>query len=171
MGFERTVHASTRSFIHAVYTLSLSAVRSYPLRRAPLYMKLTTVVLLLLTFSWVCHRAYAEPTADIPEDYAYLRRMHVPDVVVNCVAAFDNWVRTTPRYDLFVISERRALQAKITSGKEVVRESAESPIDTVVKTPAFAKIRGKYQWVPVKATCSVWHGHVVGLTARPAPIQ
>jgi hypothetical protein len=134
-------------------------------------MKLTAAILLLLTFSWVCHRANAQPQADIPEDYAYLRRMHVPDVVVNCVAAFDSWVRTTPRYDSFMISERRALTAKIVSGKALVQEPLESPVDTVVKTPAFAKVRGQYKWIAVKATCNVWHGHVVGLTARPVQVH
>ncbi|MGQ7932462.1 BspC domain-containing protein [Paraburkholderia sp. D1E] len=134
-------------------------------------MKLTTVIFLLLTFSWICLRANAQPQVDIPEDYAYLRRMHVPDVVVNCVAAFDRWVRTTPRYDLFVISERRALTAKVLSGKAITSDTAALPIDTVVKTPAFAKVRGKYVWVPVKATCKVWHGHVVGLTAQPTTVR
>lgn len=134
-------------------------------------MKLTTAIFLLLTFSWICLRANAQPQADIPEDYAYLRRMHVPDVVVNCVAAFDRWVRTTPRYDLFVISERRALTAEVLSGKAIAGDTTTLPIDTIVKTPAFAKVRGKYVWVPVKATCKIWHGHVVGLSAQPTTIQ
>ncbi|PQV44415.1 BspC domain-containing protein [Paraburkholderia sp. BL21I4N1] len=134
-------------------------------------MKLTTAIFLLLTFSWICLRANAQPPADIPEDYAYLRRMHVPDVVVNCVAAFDRWVLTTPRYDLFIISERRALTAKVLSGKAIAGDTTTLPIDTVVKTPAFAKVRGKYVRVPVKATCKIWHAHVVGLSAQPTTIQ
>lgn len=134
-------------------------------------MKLTTAIFLLLTFSWICMRANAQPQRDIAEDYAYLHRMHVPDVVVNCIAAFDRWVRIAPQYDLFVISERRALTAKVVSGNALARDTTTLPIDTVVKTPAFAKIRGKYVWVPVKATCKIWHGHVVDLTAQPTTIQ
>lgn len=130
-------------------------------------MKLASAVFLLLAFSWTCHRVYAQPHVESPDDYAYLRRMHVPNVVVNCMAAFDRWVRTSPRYDLFVISERRALSAKVSAAPAGSHDGALTSFDTVVRTPAFAKVRGKYSWVKVHATCQVWHGHVVGLSAKP----
>ena len=134
-------------------------------------MKLTTALVLLLAFGWACHRAQAQPQVDSPEDYAYLRRIHVPDVVVNCVAAFDRWVRTAPRYDLFVISERRALSAKVMPAPAGSHSGSLTSFDTVVRTPAFAKVRGKYAWVRVNATCQVWHGHVVGLSAQPVAVK
>ncbi|MFM0040110.1 hypothetical protein PQQ73_35795 [Paraburkholderia strydomiana] len=134
-------------------------------------MKLTTAIFLLFAFSWAIQRVHAQPQLDSPEDYAYLRRIHVPDVVVNCVAAFDRWVRTAPRYDLFVISERRALSAKVIAAPAGSRAGSLTSFDTVVRTPAFAKVRGKYVWVPVNATCQVWHGHVVGLSAQQVAVQ
>lgn len=134
-------------------------------------MKIISALFLLLAFSVAFHYADAQPQDSSPDDYAYLRRMHVPGVVVNCVAAFDRWVRTTPRYDLFVISERHALKATILKGRRISRDTTPLPVDTVVKTSAFAKVRGKYVWMPVKATCNLWHGHVIGLSAQPVNIH
>lgn len=130
-------------------------------------MKLASAVLVLFALTWACHNAFAQASPDTPDDYAYLRRMHVPGVVVNCMAAFDRWVRTAPRYDLFVISERRALTANVTAAPRGAHDGQTTAFDTVVRTPAVAKMRGKYAWEKVNATCQVWHGHVVGLFAKP----
>ncbi|MFP4905729.1 BspC domain-containing protein, partial [Paraburkholderia sp. BR14261] len=71
---------------------------------------------------------------------------------------------------------RRALSAKIEQPAPAnatptpVASDALSPapsIDTLVHLRAFAKVRGKYAWVPVKATCGIWHSHVVDVALSP----
>ncbi len=50
---------------------------------------------LLLTAS-LYQLAHAQEAPDpSQEDYAYLTRMHVPEPVIRCVAAFDKWVALT----------------------------------------------------------------------------
>ncbi|MEX3948184.1 hypothetical protein AB4Y40_10595 [Paraburkholderia sp. EG287B] len=110
----------------------------------------------------------------------------MPDAVVNCVAALDQWVHKAQRYDSLLVPDRRALSATI---EQPVRANATPApaasdtltpvpsIDTLIHLRAFAKVRGKYAWVPVKATCGIWHSHVVDVALSPrsthatSPIQ
>ncbi|MFP4904439.1 hypothetical protein ACLFKT_36060, partial [Paraburkholderia sp. BR14261] len=61
-------------------------------------MKFTTLACALLALFWLSLRVQAQIQPQ-PEDYAYLRRIRVPDAVVNCVAALDQWVHKAQRYD------------------------------------------------------------------------
>jgi hypothetical protein len=138
-------------------------------------MKFTTLACALLALFWLSLRVQAQIQPQ-PEDYEYLRRIRVPDAVVNCVAALDEWAHKGQRYDSLLVPDRRALSAKIESpapdnATPVPAASAAvaqpTPIDTLIHLHAFAKVRGKYAWVPVKATCGVWHSHVVDVALSP----
>lgn len=142
-------------------------------------MKFPTLACALVALLWVSLRVQAQVQAP-PEDYEYLRRIRVPDAVVNCVAALDEWVHQAQRYDSLLVPDRRALTAKVESpvpdsaiASVAASASASSPapqaspIDTLIHLRAFAKVRGKYAWVPVKATCGIWHSHVVDVALSP----
>jgi hypothetical protein len=138
-------------------------------------MKFTTVACVLLALFLLSLRVQAQIQPQ-PEDYEYLRRIRVPDAVVNCVAALDEWVRKAQRYDSLLVPDRGALSANIESpapinATPVPAASAAvtqvTPIDTLIHLHAFAKVRGKYAWVPVKATCGIWHSHVVDVALSP----
>ncbi|MFX1761214.1 hypothetical protein PWP93_01185 [Paraburkholderia sp. A1RI-2L] len=139
-------------------------------------MKFSTLACALLALFLISLRVQAQMQAQ-PEDYEYLRRLSVPDVVINCVAALDEWVRQGQRYDSLLVPDRRALTAHIetpTPDGAITRVSSSamaqaSPIDTLVHLRGFAKVRGKYAWVPVKATCGVWHSHIVDVVLKPRP--
>jgi hypothetical protein len=142
-------------------------------------MKFSTLACALLALFLISLRVQAQLQAP-PEDYEYLRRIRVPDAVVNCVAALDEWVHKAQRYDSLLVPDRRALSAKIespTPDGAITRVSSSgalaqaSPIDTLIHLRGFAKLRGKYVWVPVKATCGVWHTHVVDVTLTPHPVH
>lgn len=138
-------------------------------------MKFSTLACALLALFWISLRVQAQMQAP-PEDYEYLRRIRVPDVVVNCISALDEWVHQGQRYDSLLVPDRRALTAHIeTPAPEsaITRVSSSgavaqaSPIDTLIHLRGFAKLRGKYAWVPVKATCGIWHTHVVDVALTP----
>jgi hypothetical protein len=136
-------------------------------------MKFTTIACVLLALFWLSLRVQAQ-TQPQPEDYEYLRRIRVPDAVVNCVAALDQWVHKAQRYDSLLVPDRRALTAKIEQPANATPTPFASgavtqatPIDTLINLHAFAKVRGKYAWVPVKATCGIWHSHVVDVALSP----
>ncbi|HKT99776.1 MAG TPA: hypothetical protein VJS30_25110 [Paraburkholderia sp.] len=138
-------------------------------------MKFSTLACALLALFWISLRVQAQMQAP-PEDYEYLRRIRVPDVVVNCISALDGWVRQAQRYDSLLVPDRRALTAHIETPvpeAAITRVSSSgavaqaSPIDTLIHLRGFAKVRGKYAWVPVKATCGIWHTHVVDVALTP----
>ncbi|WP_322047887.1 BspC domain-containing protein [Paraburkholderia sp. J67] len=138
-------------------------------------MKFPTLACALVALLWVSLRVQAQVQAP-PDDYEYLRRIRVPDAVVNCVAALDDWVHKAQHYDSLLVPDGRALSAHIESpvpASAVVPVAAPqaapqaSPIDTLIHLRAFAKVRGKYAWVPVKATCGIWHTHVVDVALSP----
>ncbi|MFD1555296.1 BspC domain-containing protein [Paraburkholderia silviterrae] len=158
-------------------------------------MRFSTLACAVLALFWISLRAQAQMQAP-PESYEYLRRIRVPDVVVNCVAALDEWVHQGQRYDSLLVPDRRALTAhietpvpegaitRVSSSGAVVPDAAApdaaasgaaapgaaaqpSPIDTLIHLRGFAKVRGKYAWVPVKATCSIWHTQVVDVALTP----
>lgn len=138
-------------------------------------MKFTTLACALLALFWLSLRVQAQIQPP-PEDYEYLRRIRVPDAVVNCVAALDQWVYKAQRYDSLLVPDRRALSANIEQPAPVnatpvpAASDALTPvtsIDTLIHLHAFAKVRGKYAWVPVKATCGIWHSHVVDVALSP----
>ncbi|MBN3854531.1 hypothetical protein G3N59_14185 [Paraburkholderia sp. Ac-20340] len=150
-------------------------------------MKFPTLACALVALLWISLRVQAQVQAP-PEDYEYLRRIRVPDAVVNCVAALDEWVHQAQRYDSLMVPDRRALTAKVESPvpasalasvSTAMSASASaaspppqpSPIDTLIHLRAFAKVRGKYAWVPVKATCGIWHTHVVDVALSPRSIH
>ncbi|WP_043288926.1 BspC domain-containing protein [Paraburkholderia oxyphila] len=138
-------------------------------------MKFSTLACALLALFWISLRVQAQMQAP-PEGYEYLRRIRVPDVVVNCVAALDEWVHQGQRYDSMLVPDRRALTAHIETPVPegaITRVSSPgaaahaSPIDTLIHLRGFAKVRGKYAWVPVKATCGIWHSRVVDVALTP----
>lgn len=130
-------------------------------------MKVTTAFFFLLVCCWSYHLAHAQTPPKPVTDYAFLRRIHVRESVVNCIAAFDQWVRTAPRYDSLVVSAGNALRAKVLpiSGMPGADQSAAA--DATVHMQAFAKLRQKYVWVPVTASCGVWHKHVISFLINP----
>lgn len=140
-------------------------------------MKFTTLACALLALFWISLQVQAQMQPQ-PEDYEYLRRIRVPDAVVNCVSALDQWVRKAQRYDSLLVPDRRALSAQIEQPAQSAAASASpapasgvveeiSPVDSLIHLRAFAKLRGKYAWVPVRATCNIWHSHVVGVALAP----
>jgi hypothetical protein len=127
-------------------------------------MKVITTLFFLLVCCWTYHRAHAQTQLAPLTDYAFLRRIHVRDAVVNCIAALDQWVRTEPRYDSLVVSERNALRAKVLPFTSTQAPDQSAAVDSTVRMLAFAKLRQKYVWIPVTASCGVWHDHVISFT-------
>ncbi|WP_244817211.1 BspC domain-containing protein [Caballeronia sp. Lep1P3] len=111
--------------------------------------------------------AEAQETPDPAEDYSYLTRLHVPDTVVQCVAAFDRWVEDAPKYDTLIVPDRRVLSAKIDDDAPVLSATNPIPVDKVIVMRAFAKARGKAQWTRVDSRCGVRDGQVVGVSLTP----
>lgn len=109
----------------------------------------------------------AQETPDPSEDYAYLARLHVPDAVVQCVAAFDRWVENAPKYDTLIVPDRRVLSAKIDDDTPIFSPGNPIPVDKVIVMRAFAKARGSAQWTRVDSRCGVRDGQVVGVSLTP----
>jgi hypothetical protein len=122
---------------------------------------------LLLTAS-LYPLVHAQETPDpSQEDYAYLTRMHVPEPVIRCVAAFDKWVTLTPKYDTFIVPDRRVLDAKVDNDTTIFSAGNPIPVDKVIMMRAFAKARGRSQWTRVESRCGVRDGRVVGVSLTP----
>jgi len=126
------------------------------------------VVIALLVAAAVIPIVHAQETPDpLKEDYAYLTRMHVPQPVVSCVAAFDKWVALTPKYDTFIVPDRRVLNAKIDDETTIFSAGNPVPVDEVIVMRAFAKTRGHSQWTRLDSRCGVKDGRVVGVSLTP----
>jgi len=145
-------------------------------------MKATTFACAFLALFWISLRVHAQLQPAPHEDYEYLRRLRVPETVVNCVAALDRWVhQTSPRYDSLLVPDRRVLNARIVRKEDVAEATPvpsssgatdpATPFDSRVHMRGFAKVRGKYLWVPVNATCNVWHQQVVDVALRPRIVR
>jgi len=145
-------------------------------------MKATTFACAFLALFWISLRVHAQLQPAPHEDYEYLRRLRVPDTVVNCVAALDRWVHQTSRYDTLLVPDRRVLNARIerkddaADSTPVPPPSADvaatpTPFDSLIHMRGFAKVRGKYRWEPVSATCSVWHRQIVDVVLRPRIVR
>ena len=130
-------------------------------------MKVTVAVVLFLVCCWTYHQAHGQTPPAPLADYAFLRRIHVRESVVNCIAAFDQWVRTEPRYDSFVVSAGNALRAKVVRVASLQGSGLSPNTDATVRMRAFAKLRRDYVWVPVTASCGVWRKHVVSFSIKP----
>ena len=109
----------------------------------------------------------AQETPDLPEDYSYLTKLHVPDAVAQCVAAFDRWVENAPKYDTLIVPDRRVLSATIDDDTPIFSVGDPIPVDKVIVMRAFAKARGKAQWTRVDSRCGVRDGRVVGVSLTP----
>lgn len=154
-----------------------------PARPRMFSMKSITLVCALFALLWISLRAQAQEQSQPAqqEDYQYLRRLHVPDTVVDCVAALDRWVQQTTRYDSVLVPDRRLLDARIerpddnfdeeASSTPVPASSSASPLDSQISMRGFAKVRGKYTWVPVKATCSLDHAQIVNVALQPRGVR
>lgn len=153
-------------------------------------MKFTTFACAFLALFWISLRVQAQLHPAPQENYEYLRRLRVPETVVNCVAALDRWVHQTSRYDSLLVPDRRVLNARIVhkedlpddtvSATPVPSSSANAtatstasatPFDALIHMRGFAKVRGKYVWVPVKATCSMWHRQIVDVALQPRAVH
>ncbi|HTH60191.1 MAG TPA: hypothetical protein VL689_08545 [Paraburkholderia sp.] len=147
-------------------------------------MKASTFACAFVALFWISMRVHAQLQPAPQESYEYLRRLRVPDTVVNCVAALDRWVHHAPRYDSVLVPDRHVLNARIeandgTIGATPVPAPASSatatapatPFDSLIHMRGFAKVRGKYLWVPVKATCAVWHEQVVDVGLQPRVVR
>lgn len=130
-------------------------------------MKILFPLVAMLASTCVYQAVHAQETADVSKDYEYLRRMHVPSAVIQCVAAFDQWVRLTPKYDTFIVPDRRVLSAKIESDSTIFSAGNPVPVDQVIVMRAFAKTRGKPLWTRVDSQCGVRDGRVVGVSLTP----
>jgi hypothetical protein len=109
----------------------------------------------------------AQDTPSRPEDYSYLTKLHVSDVVVQCVAAFDRWVENAPKYDTLIVPDRRVLSAKIDSETPILSIGNPIPVDQVIVMRAFAKARGMAKWTRVDSRCGLRDGQVVGVSLTP----
>lgn len=153
-------------------------------------MKASTFGCAFFALFWISASVHAQLQPAPQHNYEYLRRLHVPDTVVDCFAALDRWVHQTSRYDSLLVPDRRLLDARIvpsdgdnTVDSTPVPASAESvsaddtpdtpdtPFDSLIHMRGFAKVRGKYVWVPVKATCSLWHQQVVDASLQPRVVR
>jgi len=150
-------------------------------------MKITTFAGAFFALFWISVSVHAQLQPAAQENYEYLRRLRVPETVVNCVAALDRWVHKTSRYDSLLVPDRRVLNARIehnddstdatrstpvpTSAAITTTVSSTTPFDSLIHMRGFAKVRGKYLWVPVSATCSVWHRQVVDVALRPRVVR
>ncbi|WP_409340124.1 BspC domain-containing protein [Paraburkholderia sp. Kb1A] len=135
--------------------------------RACYRMKVITSLFFLVVCCWTYHLAHAQPKPSPLADYAFLRRIHVREAVVNCIAAFDQWVRTGQRYDSIIVSAGNALHARVLPGRGAQESGQSATLDATVDMPAVAKLRQKYVWIPVTASCGVWKKHVVSFSLRP----
>ncbi|MEP9325150.1 hypothetical protein PPMP20_18735 [Paraburkholderia phymatum] len=103
----------------------------------------------------------------MPDDYAYLARLHVRPSVINCIAEIDRWIRTTSRYDMFLAPDRRVLKAKVDQSTGLFAgNNGSQPVESTVSMRAFAHVRGRQSWIPVVAKCGVWRDHVVGVSLQ-----
>jgi len=149
-------------------------------------MKASTFACAFVALFWISIRVHAQLQPAPQENYEYLRRLRVPETVVNCVAALDRWVRQTSRYDSLLVPDRRVLNARIERKDDATDDTIRStpvpsssvaetvsatPFDSLIHMRGFAKVRGKYVWVPVKATCSVWHRQVVNVALQPRVVR
>lgn len=131
-------------------------------------MKSLPLVLGLILCASLYQLSHAQESPDpSQEDYAYLTRMHVPQPVIRCVAAFDRWVALTPKYDTFIVPDRRVLSAKIDNDTTIFSPVNPIPVDEVIAMRAFAKVRGGSQWTRVDSRCGVRDGRVVGVSLSP----
>ena len=73
----------------------------------------------------------------------------------------------TPKYDTFIVPDRRVLGAKIDNDTTVFSPVNPIPVDEVIAMRAFAKVRGKSQWTRVDSRCGVRDGRVVGVSLSP----
>ena len=146
-------------------------------------MKVSTFACAFVALFWISARVHAQLQPAPQENYEYLRRLRVPDTVVNCVAALDRWVHQTSRYDSLLVPDRRVLNARIESKDDAIdatpvpsssvaaAAAPDTPFDSLIHMRGFAKVRGQYLWVPVKATCSVWHQQVVDVALKPRVVR
>jgi len=146
----------------ATLSRELKIVRMKKLSSTP-----AALLALLLAASFY-QLGHAQETPDpSQEDYAYLKRMHVPDPVIRCVAAFDRWVALTPKYDTFIVPDRRVLSAKVDDDTTIFSAGNPIAVDEVIIMRAFAKARGESQWTRVDSRCGVRDGRVVGVSLTP----
>jgi len=133
-------------------------------------MKSITALFGIACLTLLCAAAYSQSTpdaADIPDDYAYLARLHVRPTVINCIAELDRWIHSTSRYDMFLAPDRRVLNAKVdTTGGLFASKQGSQPVESTVTMRAFARLRSKDAWIPVVAQCGIWREHVVGVTLK-----
>ncbi|SAL11830.1 hypothetical protein AWB67_00132 [Caballeronia terrestris] len=130
-------------------------------------MKAPFALTALLFTGCVYQAVHAQETPDPSKDYDYLTRMHVPSTVIKCVAAFDHFVELAPKYDTFIVPDRRVLSAKIESDSPIFSVGNPIPVDKIIVMRAFAKSRGKSQWTRVDSKCGVRDGNVVGVSLTP----
>lgn len=149
-------------------------------------MKVSMFACAFVALFWISVSVHAQLKPAPQEDYEYLRHLRVPETVINCVAALDRWVHQTSRYDSLLVPDRRVLNARIErkddatdsadstpvpSSASVATNAPDTPFDSLIHMRGFAKVRGKYLWVPVKATCSVWHQQVVDVMLKPRVVR
>ena len=150
-------------------------------------MKFSTFACAFLALFWVSLRVQAQLHPAPQENYEYLRHLRVPETVVNCVAALDRWVHQTSRYDSLLVPDRRVLNARIVHkanvddndtvsatpvpSSSVAASASATPFDSLIHMRGFAKVRGQYMWVPVKATCSMWHRQIVNVVLQPRVVR
>jgi hypothetical protein len=158
----------------AIHAIRVPAIRALPQRsERPFFIAhrmkntLAPALFALALSASMFQLVQAQETPDLPEDYSYLAKLHVPDAVAQCVAAFDRWVENAPKYDTLIVPDRRVLSATIDSETPIFSVGNPIPVDKVIVMRAFAKARGKEQWTRVDSRCGVRDGHVVGVSLTP----
>ncbi|SAK63461.1 hypothetical protein AWB78_02148 [Caballeronia calidae] len=161
----------THSAIHAIRAPAIRALPDHPER--PFFIAhrmkpiLAPALFALALSASMFQLVAAQEAPDLPEDYSYLAKLHVPDAVAQCVAAFDRWVENAPKYDTLIVPDRRVLSAKIDDDTPIFSVGNPIPVDKVIVMRAFAKARGTAQWTRVDSRCGVRDGHVVGVSLTP----
>jgi hypothetical protein len=153
--------------LHAIRACFVAPNSPFAARRHRMKKTFVPALLALLMSASAVQFVQAQETPDPSEDYAYLTKLHVPDAVVQCVAAFDHWVEHAPKYDTLIVPDRRVLSAKIDSETPILSVGNPIPVDQVIVMRAFAKARGKAKWTRVDSRCGMRDGQVVGVSLTP----
>jgi hypothetical protein len=156
--------------VKRVYFRALNDRNTLAQQGATFLMKSISALLGIACLTLLCAAAYSQSApdeTDIPEDYAYLARLHVRPTVINCIAELDQWIHSTSRYDMFLAPDRRVLNAKVDeNGGMFSNAQGSQPVESTVTMRAFARLRSKESWIPVVAQCGIWREHVVGVTLK-----
>lgn len=98
----------------------------------------------------------------------YLRStLRVNAQVAECVSALNRAVRTDPRFDRLIQLDRSILRAKVESQDAIFSMRNPVVVDQTVSIRGSARLRGTYDWHPVRARCGLQGKKVVATSIEP----